>query len=295
MIPPTATSPKQPIAATTSQIAFELEARTGAADIGVGGVGGTGGSSNSCLWQEGQTPCGVARRAPQWGQFVIFDLVVGVDILPRSGKIDLAEDSATTGRTREERMTKDRARAPWSERAAMGGASLWGFLEATLFFIVPDVLLSTLALRSGRLALRAALATVAGALLGGALMWTLGSERPGDAAQLVATVPAISWSALAEVRAQLTRDGWRALLVGGFVGTPYKIFAMEAGRLGLPLVELLAFTVPARLARFLAVSGLAGLGGALLGRWGVSLARRRQVLWTVWVLNYLVYWTLKDW
>lgn len=193
-------------------------------------------------------------------------------------------------------MAEDRAPAPrGSDRSVIAGAVLWGFLEATVFFVVPDVLLSTLALRSGRLALRAGWAAVAGALVGGALMWTLGNQRPGFAARLVEAVPAISWSALAEVRADLTQEGWRALLLGGFVGTPYKIFALEAGRLGLPLLELLVFTVPARLARFLAVTGLAALGGALLGRWGVPLARRRQVLWAVWVVNYVVYWGLKDW
>ena len=46
-------------------------------------------------------------------------------------------------------------------------ASLWGFAEATVFFIVPDVLLSWLALRSPKSGLIACLFALLGALIGG--------------------------------------------------------------------------------------------------------------------------------
>jgi membrane protein YqaA with SNARE-associated domain len=53
----------------------------------------------------------------------------------------------------------------------MAAAALWGFAEATLFFIVPDVLLSIIAVRRGRRPAWIAMAwTIAGAIAGGALM-----------------------------------------------------------------------------------------------------------------------------
>lgn len=174
-------------------------------------------------------------------------------------------------------------------------AAVWGFCEATVFFIVPDVLLSTIALTRPKLAIRASLAALGGALAGGALMWQLGALRPALAAVLVEAVPAISWQALADVRSQLSSRGWISLLVAGFVGTPYKIFAMEAGRLGLSLVELLLVSVPARLSRFLVLVGVGAVVARVLDRFGVSPRRQRHLLWAAWSLNYLLYWALKDW
>jgi membrane protein YqaA with SNARE-associated domain len=52
-------------------------------------------------------------------------------------------------------------------------AFIWGLAEATLFFIVPDVYLGFVALFDWRRALRALAAPIAGAVLGGALMYAL--------------------------------------------------------------------------------------------------------------------------
>jgi membrane protein YqaA with SNARE-associated domain len=54
----------------------------------------------------------------------------------------------------------------------MALALFWGFAEATLFFIVPDVLLSAIAVwRGRRSALHGTAWTIAGAVLGGLLMY----------------------------------------------------------------------------------------------------------------------------
>jgi hypothetical protein len=70
---------------------------------------------------------------------------------------------------------------------------------------------------------------------------------------------------------------------------------MEAGRLGLSLVDLLLVSVPARMSRFLALVGVGAVAGRVLGRFSVSPRRQRHLLWVAWALNYLVYWALKDW
>jgi hypothetical protein len=51
-------------------------------------------------------------------------------------------------------------------------AAVWGLAEATLFFVVPDVLLTWLAAFRPRVACKAVVACLAGALAGG-------SRRPG--------------------------------------------------------------------------------------------------------------------
>lgn len=46
-------------------------------------------------------------------------------------------------------------------------SAFWGFAEATLFFVVPDVLLSAIALRDQLTAVRASFAAVLAAMIGG--------------------------------------------------------------------------------------------------------------------------------
>jgi len=86
-------------------------------------------------------------------------------------------------------------------------ASLWGFAEATLFFIVPDVLLSWLALRSRRTAFLACLYALAGALVGGTAMWVWGRFDPQTARQLIASLPAIDTAIIASAHQQLADHG----------------------------------------------------------------------------------------
>ena len=71
------------------------------------------------------------------------------------------------------------------------GALAWGFAEATLFFIVPDVLLTLVATTDGRLALVACLFAVCGALLGGALMYAWGAEDAVGAKAVLERLPAV--------------------------------------------------------------------------------------------------------
>lgn len=132
-------------------------------------------------------------------------------------------------------------------------ALLWGLAEATLFFIVPDVLLSLLALRSRPRALVAGGFAVVGALLGGWLMYRWAALDAGLARDALVSVPAISADLLAQVRQQLASQGLPAMFAGAFSGVPYKIYAVEAGAAALPLAAFLALSLPARALRFLLV------------------------------------------
>lgn len=173
-------------------------------------------------------------------------------------------------------------------------AAAWGFAEATLFFVVPDVLLTRIALdRAGR-ALVAAGWAVAGALAGGALMWWWGAADGVAAERALDGLPAIAPSMIEEVRAGLAGRGLATVLTGGFSGTPYKVFAVEAGALGVAPVAFLLASAAARAARFIAAALLA----AALARWPLARwppRRRRRLHALVWAAFYALYWALMPW
>jgi membrane protein YqaA with SNARE-associated domain len=180
------------------------------------------------------------------------------------------------------------------ERRETWAAAAWGLAEATLFFLVPDVYLTRLALRDGRRALLASLAATGGALLGGALMWAWAAADAGTAFAMLERVPAVSPAMLARVREELVASGWLAVLFGPARGTPYKLYAATSAALGMGLGGLLLVTVPARLVRFVALSLLAAwLGRGPLAGW--SLAARQRLHLALWTVFYGAYFALLEW
>ena len=137
-------------------------------------------------------------------------------------------------------------------------ALLWAFAEATFFFIVPDVFLSGIALRSIRGGLIACLFALLGSLLGGALMWLWAQNNPDAARLLFESLPAVSSAMILSVQNQIAESGLTALFLGPLGGIPYKIYAVEAADMGYGLALFLAISVPARLSRFVLVTIIAG-------------------------------------
>ena len=187
---------------------------------------------------------------------------------------------------------------PRPEKAALAaliavhaGAFVWGVAEATVFFIVPDVLLTALALWSFRRGLAACGWATAGALCGGLLMYWWGSRSPERAEVLLDWVPAVSPQMIEDVREGLAEGGLRALFFGPLKGTPYKIYAVESGRLGLNLAAFLLVSAPARLARFLILASLAGwLARGPLKGW--TPRRRTALVLFLWTAFYVFFFAL---
>ena len=87
-------------------------------------------------------------------------------------------------------------------------AFLWGLAEATLWFVVPDVLLSGFALsRRPPKLFHCVIAAVAGALAGGALMWIWGRRDPSGVVQMLERIPAIRGELIERVRVALSDHG----------------------------------------------------------------------------------------
>lgn len=175
---------------------------------------------------------------------------------------------------------------------AMGGiAVLWGLAEATLFFVIPDVWIGRCALRSRRAALQAAGCALVGALLGGSLIYVLSLHGHAALLALFDRLPAISPAMIQGVGQQLTTRGVQGVVLGGFSGVPYKLYAAQAHAAGIGLPAFLLFTVVARGLRFLLaavlVGGLARAAQAHLRARVVALAYAVLVM-----LGYAAYWTL---
>lgn len=176
--------------------------------------------------------------------------------------------------------------APWLAPAAF----VWGLAEATLFFIVPDVLLSAAALSRLSRALRACAWATAGALAGGALMYLWGAAAPSLAWEMLDRVPGIGPAMQAGVAEDVSSHGLAALFLGPPSGTPYKLYAVAAGQQGQSLLAFLLVSVPARALRFILIALLANRLAQYLPRPG-----RLPVLLVCWGVFYLAYFSHMGW
>lgn len=174
-------------------------------------------------------------------------------------------------------------------RAWFAGAALWGFAEATAFFVVPDVLLTAAVLMlGGAAALRFAGAAAIAAVVGGMVMLAWGAADVDGARGFILAIPLIGGDILARVQADIA-GAWPAnLTIGAITGAPYKIYAVEAGAAGINPFAFAVVSFAARLARFALVIALFALGLRLLrlvggARFGLAF------LIVVWMVVYGVY------
>ena len=172
-------------------------------------------------------------------------------------------------------------------------AALWGVAEATVFFIVPDVILTYATLRHGwRAGVRLAVVAAASASIAGIGMWLWGRHDPASAQHVMLMVPAIGPDLVARTAHDMA-GFWPLNLVSGAVtGVPYKLYAVAAGARDIPLVWFVPASFVARVFRFLFSVGLTSVGLEILSRFG----RQRwafAVLTAGWLILYTVYFSLR--
>ncbi|MFP6899464.1 MAG: hypothetical protein VCA36_00885 [Opitutales bacterium] len=164
-------------------------------------------------------------------------------------------------------------------------AAIWGLAEATVFFIVPDLPLTFVALKDGKRATKLCLWALGGALVGGAIMFWWGSSNPDSAENFLAEIPAIGSELLEEVEKQVEEGGALASIAGPIAGRPYKIYAVYAGATGVNFFIFLLISVPARLLRFLVLAWLTtAISKGLLRK--QSSRFRTLLLTAIWVGFY---------
>ncbi len=176
----------------------------------------------------------------------------------------------------------------WNQHA-FALAFVWGVVEGTLFFLVPDMVLSAVAVHGFMRSLKAAACALAGGMIGGSLMYAWGHLDGATAMAVIDAVPAIPASMILRVKAEMARDGLQAMVWGPVVGIPYKIYAVQAGTMGLPWLAFVAMTIPARVPRFL----ITCMAFNLCARPVRRFLGEKAVPWcwlAFWIMNYAIYW-----
>jgi len=159
-------------------------------------------------------------------------------------------------------------------------ACVWGFAEATLFFVVPDVLLTWIALHDARAAWRSCVWCLAGAVVGGAVMYGWGAYDVDSALVVLDCVPGVNQAMCDTVAEQLRTRGPTALFLGPVAGTPYKVYAVHAGAIPTPVALFLLASVPARLLRFVVLAGFAVLVRRAMPRMSLTTSQiLHAVVW----------------
>ena len=93
---------------------------------------------------------------------------------------------------------------------------------------------------------------LAGALLGGAVMFYWGKADLERVANILRKIPAIRPKDVERVRSELKRKGLVAILLGPMLGIPYKIYASHAHEV-TSIFTFLLISIPARVIRFVLI------------------------------------------
>lgn len=151
----------------------------------------------------------------------------------------------------------------------VAAAVLLGFAEATFFFLLPEVLVTFVAMQKRRLraAIVISLAAATGAVLGGWMMYSWGA---GASARVVTAfmdaLPGVSREMVGEAFNALRLQGAAALFGAPLQGAPYKAHAAVAAQAGVPIGAFLLYSTAAFLLRFLSSGVTAYLLAALWRR-----------------------------
>lgn len=149
-------------------------------------------------------------------------------------------------------------------------SAVWGFAEATVFFIVPDVWIGWVARHRLRDGIRASFSALLGAAAGGLVVRTISARLPARrTASVMKSIPAISERMIAEVDSEMAERGSRSMMSGPIRGVPYKLYARASGVQGTNILTFIMWTIPARLIRFL----LAAIGFNVAAKVGAKQLR----------------------
>lgn len=177
----------------------------------------------------------------------------------------------------------------WSPPLWLG--FLWGFAEGTLFFIIPDVLLSWASLAGTKCGFKTLGTILAGSLVAGLVMYTWATAQPALSQSVVSSVPFVQKKMFSTVQASYDDHGISGMLEGPGSGIPYKIYAVLAPPVS-PLLTFMLISIPARLER-LALSWLIFTAiGWIFRRWirnhrGATVS----IFACFWIAIYAFYWT----
>lgn len=173
-------------------------------------------------------------------------------------------------------------------------ACIWGFAEATFFFIIPDVILTLIAIHGFRAGLDASLLALVGALIGGIVMYIFAQRNFISAYQFVHNVPAIGTKMLQDVEVSFSEKGIVAMITGPIRGIPYKAFAIFAPKMKVRLFPFILASIPARFIRFFLTAFIAWLLANVFFE-ALPMSIKYSVWAIVWIVVYITYFSIHPW
>lgn len=162
-------------------------------------------------------------------------------------------------------------------------AALWGFSEATWFFVLPDFFLLPAIIARPQYAVRLVAATFVGSLVGLVTLMAVASRFPGGVHDFIVALPLTSQPMFDAVAG--TTGNAASVLHQPVSGVPAKVWAWTAVSDGVSPVPFLAVVMAARLIRFAAVALVARL---LAAAFGDVLRRRARWLLVGYTLIFAV-------
>lgn len=173
-------------------------------------------------------------------------------------------------------------------------ACIWGFAEATFFFIIPDVILTFIAISGFSVGLHASLLALAGALIGGVVMYNFSKKNFKQAYNFVHRIPAVGEKMLLDVENSLSDKGVVALITGPIRGIPYKAFAIFSPMIGVRFPIFLLASIPARFTRFFLTAMIAWFLANVL--FDTLPTWVKYSVWAiVWIIVYIIYFSIHPW
>lgn len=168
---------------------------------------------------------------------------------------------------------------------------LWGFAEATLFFIIPDVIISFVALQGYTFGIESSLYALGGALLGGSIMFYWGRSSLEKILLIFLKLPAIRQIDLERVRKDMQKYDSISMMWGPTLGIPYKIYAVYA-HLFSSFWFFILISIPARMIRFVLVAVTVPVVMESLFS-SASFPMRFSILLVIWIVIYVAYFYIK--
>lgn len=167
---------------------------------------------------------------------------------------------------------------------------LWGFAEGTLFFVIPDIVLSWASLAGVKCGTKILGAILAGAVVAGLCLYLWAARQPDTARSAVASVPFVRDRMFSKVEQDYRAHGVSGIFYTLGTGIPYKVYAVLAPPVATPA----AFGIISILGRFERMA-LSWLIPTFLGWACKHWIRRHRLLTTVifagfWIVTYAIYW-----
>lgn len=136
---------------------------------------------------------------------------------------------------------------------AVLGGFIWGLMEGLWFFIVPDILLSYIAVKGFKQALASTASVVIGAMVAACLLYGLASSPDllENLRQFWTHLPGYYPKMFEVIQKHLGEYQGQGLLQGPQSGIPYRFYVFEATLSKISLSEILFWTPAARLERIL--------------------------------------------